>query len=168
MTESTEYIQLLENYYGAYYEPLNWETANKKCRNFFALISKGKRTIFNRKFINSSFLDDKVVFNLKHFPEGEIIEQKATFIKGSKQETTFHGFFIIHPKEDGIYGEKISQKDALEYFDFKQQLPELQTNEKNNLRVKLGTVVRKLTAKYGETVMSEVLTDILEEYFPTV
>ncbi len=113
-------------------------------------------------------MDDKVVFNQKYFPEGEIIEQKATYIKGSKQETTFHGFFIIHSKDTGIYGEKISQKDALEYFDCKQQLPELQTNEKNNLRVKLGTVVRKLSAKYGESVMSEVLTDILEEYFPSI
>ncbi|WP_371804372.1 hypothetical protein [Candidatus Lokiarchaeum ossiferum] len=168
MTESTEYVQLLQNYYGDFFEPLNWETANKKCRNFFAKITKGKKTIFNRKFINSSSLDDRVVFNQKHFPAGEIIEQKSTFIKGTKQETTFHGFFIVHLKENGIYGEKISQKDALEFFDLKQKLPELQSNEKNNLRVKLGTVIRKLTSKYGEAMISEVLTDILEEYFPNV
>jgi len=158
--------KLLSCYYDEYFEPEFWEIG-KKSRNYLALIRKGSKAIFDRKFINSSTLDNKIVFRQDNFPEGEIIEQKSVYVKGSNEETTFHGFFIIHNMKDGIYGDQITQKDALEYFDCKQRLPELQGSVKNNLRVKLGTVIRKLSQKHGEEIIAEILLDIMAEYFPT-
>ena len=168
MTEQTTLIPLLDNYYGDYFEPINWEPG-KKARNFFAKIKKGKKNaIFDRKFLVSYKLDNKTVFKRSDLAVGEIIEQKAVFIKGTKQEITFHGFFIIIHEGDQILGEKITQKDALEYFECKDVIPDIDNNVKNTLRVKLGTVIRKLAAKYGDEMVSEIMTDILEDYFPKI
>ncbi len=159
-------IQLLEKYYGDYYFPVNWETRTKKSRNYFAVIKKGNKDLFSRKFIRSTYLDDQEVFNISSFPEGAIVEQKCTYVKGTKSEVTFGGFFIISYDSNGISAEKITQKDALEYFDCREMLPEIQNDVKNKLRVKLGIVVRKLTQKYSEEIIAEVLTSIIEDYFP--
>ena len=166
-TKSTlaEWIPLLDKVYDNFFTPINWEES-KKATNYFARISKGGKSIFDRKFLNSTFLDDQVVYRGENFPEGEIIEQKAVYVKGKKRETTFHGFFIIHHDETGIFGEQISQKEALEFFDCESLLPEVADDQKNKLRMKLGTVVRKLSSKYGDEVIAEILTEILESYFP--
>ena len=112
----TNWVKLLADYFNhEYFTPEYWEPG-KKSRNFFARISQGRKTMFTRKFLQSTFLDGEIVFRGSSFNEGEIIEQKAVFIKGSKQEITFHGFFIIHHSQGGIFGEKISQREALEYF----------------------------------------------------
>ena len=162
-------IPLLTQYYGNYFYPLNWELTPKS-RNYIAKITKGDKNPFKRKFLHTTKLDDQIVFVKKDFQEGEIIEQKCVYIKGSKQENIFHGFFIIHHEEGQIYGEKISQKDALEYFDCKDLLPdpEIPNAIKNRLRTKLGTVIRQLSQKYGKDLIADVLADILQEYFPNV
>ncbi|QEE16708.1 hypothetical protein DSAG12_02538 [Promethearchaeum syntrophicum] len=163
--EAVKTTQLLENLYGEYYRPLNWEYG-KKSRNFFAKIKKGRKSLFERVFLKSYTIDDQVCFKKSDFLEGEIIEQKSVFIKGTKQEATFHGFFIIHNNNKGIYGEIISQKDTLEYFECKEKFPEIEESVKNKLRLKLGDVIRKLTLKYGDQLIVEVLADIMEDYFP--
>jgi len=163
--EAVKTTQLLENLYGEYYRPLNWEYG-KKSRNFFAKIKKGKKSLFDRVFLKSYIIDDQVCFKKSDFREGEIIEQKSVFIKGTKQEATFHGFFIIHNSNKAIYGEIISQKDTLEYFECKEKFPEIEESVKNKLRLKLGDVIRKLTQKYGDQLIVEVLADIMEDYFP--
>ena len=163
--EAVKTTQLLENLYGEYYRPLNWEYG-KKSRNFFAKIKKGKKSLFDRVFLKSFTIDDQVCFKKSDFLEGEIIEQKSVFIKGTKQEATFHGFFIIHYNTKGIYGEIISQKDTLEYFECKEKFPEIQESVKTKLRLKLGDVIRKLSQKYGEQLIVEVLAEIMEDYFP--
>jgi len=163
--EAIKTTQLLENLYGEYYRPLNWEYG-KKSRNFFAKIKKGKKSLFDRVFLKSYIIDDQVCFKKSDFLEGEIMEQKSVFIKGTKQEATFHGFFIIRNNNKGIYGEIISQKDTLEYFECKEKFPEIEESVKNKLRLKLGDVIRKLTQKYGDQLIVEVLADIMEEYFP--
>ncbi|MHA1719268.1 MAG: hypothetical protein DRO88_08960 [Promethearchaeia archaeon] len=163
--EALKTIPLLENFYGEFYRPLNWESGPKS-RNYFAKIRKGNKSLFDRIFLKSYVIDEQIVFKKSDFPEGEIIEQKSVYIKGTKKETTFHGFFIIHTNSKGIYGENISQKDTLEYFEYKEQFPELQESAKTKLRLKLGDVIRKLSQKYGDQVIVDVLVDIMEEYFP--
>lgn len=158
---------LLTEYYGDYYLPENWELSPKST-NFIAKISKGEKYIFERKFLKTYALDENVVFKKSHFVEGDIVEQKCVFKKGTKEEILFHGFFVIHLEQGQILGEEISQKDALEYFDFREKFPDVAENQKRKLRVKLGTVVRKLTAKYGEELVVDILTDIISDYFPNV
>lgn len=162
---ATKQTQLLKNYYGEYFSPVYWESG-KKSRNFFAKIKKGKKLLFDRIFLRSFTIDDQICFRKSDFLEGEIIEQKSVYIKGSKQEATFHGFFIIHNTKKVIYGESISQKDTLEYFECKDKFPEIEENVKTKLRLKLGDVIRKLSQKYGDQLIVEVLADIMEEYFP--
>ena len=157
--------QLLKNYYGEYFCPVFWETG-KKSRNFFAKIKKGKKSLFDRVFLKSFTIDDQICFRKSDFPEGEIIEQKSVYIKGTKQEATFHGFFIIHSTNESIFGENISQKDTLEYFECRDKFPKIEENVKTKLRLKLGDVIRKLSQKYGDQLIVEVLADIIEEYFP--
>jgi hypothetical protein len=166
IAENTTKLELLlEPYYDEYFEPINWELG-KKAKNWIAKIKKGKKSIFDRTFLNSSKLDERIVYRQGNFPEGEIIEQKSVYVKGAKQETLFHGLFIIHHKEDGIYGERISQKDALQYFDCCELLPEVEESQKNKLRVKISTVIRKLAMKYGDQIIAEILTDVLADYLP--
>ena len=157
---------LLEPYYEKFYLPIHWEPG-KKAKNYFAKIKKGDgdKTIFDRKFINSSTLDTYTVYRQTDFEEDAIVEQRAVFVKGAKSEITFGGFFVVHFVEDQIYGEPITQKDALEYFDCKELVPEMQDSVKNKLRVKIGTVVRKLAGKYGDDIIAEILGEILTEYF---
>jgi hypothetical protein len=163
---SKKQIKLLDPVYDEFYTPIHWEMG-KKSKNYFAKITKGqKKSLFNRKFINSSKIDDMVVYKLTQLPEGEIFEHRTVYVKGTKQEVTFGGFFIIHHENDGIYGELISQKETLEYFDCKQLLPEIQPDVKNRLRVKMGTVVRQLCQKHGEEMVLDILTDILGDYMP--
>ena len=164
----TNWVKLLSDYFNhEYFTPEYWEPG-KKSRNFFARISQGRKTMFTRKFLQSTFLDGEIVFRGASFAEDAIIEQKAVFIKGAKQEVTFHGFFIIHHGPGGIYGEKISQREALEYFQAKTLLPTPKSSNtpKNALRVKIGTVIRQLAQMHGDDVIEEILIDILEEYFP--
>ncbi len=166
MAEAKNLIKLLEPVYDEYYTPTHWEMG-KKHKNYFAKITKGKKkSLFDRKFINSSKLDDSIVYKIGQFPAGEIFEQRTVYVKGAKQEITFGGFFIIHHRSDGIYGEDITQKETLEYFDCKQLLPEIRPEVKNRLRVKMGTVVRQLCNKHGEEMVLDILTDILGEYMP--
>ncbi len=164
-TTVSKTTQLLKNYYGEYFSPINWESG-KKSRNFFAKIKKGKKSLFDRIFLKSFTIDDQICFRKSDFLEGEIIEQKSVYIKGSKQEATFHGFFIIHNTAEIIYGENISQKDTLEYFECKDKFPVIEEDVKTKLRLKLGNVIRKLSQKYGDQLIVEVLADIMEEYFP--
>ncbi len=165
--EENSWTLLLEPFYGDYYTPVYWEPG-KKNKNYFALISKGTKYPFTRKFLRNLTLDNEIVFRISDFPEEAIIEQKAVFVKGSKEEVVFHGFFIIHLTEEGIKGEEISQKEALQYFDIQDRLPDIEHQDEalNQLRVKLGTVIRKFTLKYGEDAIVQILTSILEEYFP--
>ena len=162
-------IALLEQCYGEYFTPLTWDM-QKNASNYFAKIRKGTKNLFERDFLRSSLLDEQVIFRKEQFPEGEIIEFKSIYTKGSKKETTFQGFFIIHHYENKICGEEISQKHALEYFDCKKELPDpdstLNYDAKTQLRVKIGTVVRKLAAKYGEALIAEVLASILSDFLP--
>lgn len=166
-TDENSWIPLLKLFYGDYYSPVVWDHG-KKSKNYFALISPGTKYPFSRKFLHNLTLDKEIVYKGSNFPEEAIVEQKSVFVKGSKEEVIFHGFFIIHHTTESIMGEEISQKEALQYFDCKKALPDVEhPNESlNKLRVKLGTVVRKFTLKYGEEAMVEILTDILEEYFP--
>lgn len=162
-------VALLEQYYGEYFTQLTWDL-QKNANNYFARIRKGTRELFERDFLRSSFLDDHVIFRKEQFPEGEIIELKTTYTKGSKKETIFQGFFIIHYRDNRICGEEISQKHALEYFDCKKLLPDPESPLKNDprlqLRVKIGTVVRKLAAKYGDAIIADVLVGVLNDILP--
>jgi hypothetical protein len=166
---TANHVTLLEQCYGEYFTPLTWDM-QKNASNYFARIRKGIKTLFERDFLRSSFLDEQVIFRKEQFPEGEIIELKSIYTKGSKKETTFQGFFIIHHIENKICGEEISQKHALEYFDCKKELPNLNSLTKDEpkaqLRVKIGTIVRKLASKYGEAVIADVLISIVNDLFP--
>ena len=166
-SDENNWTLLLESFYGEYYSPVIWEHS-KKSKNYFAIISPGTKYPFSRKFLRYTTLDDQIVFKRSDFPDEAIIEQKAVYVKGSKEEVIFHGFFIIHPTSGGIKGEEISQKEALQYFDCKNALPDINQKDDalNHLRVKLGTVIRKFTVKYGEDAIVKILTDILEDYFP--
>lgn len=165
--DKNTWIPLLKLFYGEYHSPVIWDHG-KKSKNYFALISPGTKYPFARKFLQNLVLDKQIVYKESDFPDEAIVEQKSVFIRGSKEETIFHGFFIIHHTSDAIMGEEISQKEALQYFDCKKALPDVEhpDDSLNKLRVKLGTVVRKFTVKYGEEAIVEILTDILEEYFP--
>ncbi|MHA1518830.1 MAG: hypothetical protein ACTSRK_01480 [Promethearchaeota archaeon] len=164
---SQELTCLLTEYYGEYYIPENWESS-KKAINFIARITKGEKYVFDRKFLNTYNLDDNICYKKSHFKEGEIFEQKCTFRKGKKEEILFHGFFIVKFDGERIMGEEISQKDALEYFDCRGKLPEIATDiQRNKLKMKLGSVIRQLTLKYGEELMVSILMDIMNDYFPT-
>ncbi len=156
---------LLEQYYGEFYIPVNWEEG-KKSKNYFAHIEKGTKFIFKRKFLRSHKIDDLNVYKKKSFPEGDIIEQRCTFVRGSKEEITFGGFFVIHHIDGNIYGEELSQKQALEYFDLKKMLPDQKEEQKRSARVEIATSIRKYIQKYGEETVSDVLVDILNDYFP--
>lgn len=166
-SDKKEEIVLLESFYGDYFSPVVWETSPKS-KNYFAVISPGTKYPFNRKFLRSITLDNQIVFRGSDFLEEAIVEQKAVYVKGTKEEVVFHGFFIIHHTEDQITGEEISQKEALQYFDIQKELPDFNTDEQaiNRLRVKLGTTIRKFAQKYGQEVIVNILSDILEEYFP--
>ncbi len=157
---------LLSEYYGEYYIPENWELS-KKSVNYIAQIKKGEKYIFDRKFLKTYNLDDNICFKKTHFQEGDIIEQKCIFKQGSKKEILFHGFFIVHFDKNHIMGEEISQKDALEYFDCRERLPDVGIDQRNKLKMKLGTVIRKLSMKYGEELIITILMDIMNDYFPT-
>ena len=163
---SQEMTCLLSEYYGEYYIPENWEFS-KKSTNFIARITKGEKYVFDRMFLKTFILDDNICFKKTHFHEGDIVEQKCVFKKGAKEETLFHGFFIVHFDKEQIMGEEITQKDALEYFDCRESLPEVAIDQRNKLKMKLGTVIRKLTSKYGDEIIISVLMDIMNDYFPT-
>ena len=121
--EEANWTLLLERFYGEYYTPVFWEE-EKKSKNFFATIGRGTKYLFKRDFLRRHYIDDCVVFKKKDFKENTIVEQRCTYVHGSKEEITFQGFFVIHHKENGIYGEEISQKQALEYFYCVEILPE--------------------------------------------
>ena len=76
---------------------------------------------------------------------------------------------IIHHSENAILGEQISQKEALEYFDCEELLPDIKEKDSsyNHLRMRLGTEIRKYTRKYGSEAVVSVLTSIIEDYFPS-
>ena len=115
-------------------------------------------------------MDGQITYRLRDFPESSIIEQKSVFIKGKKQEVTFQGFFIIHHTPDGIMGEEITQKETLQYFDFQERLPSIENSEENlhKLKMKIGTVIRKFARKYGDEAIVDILTSIIEDYFPNI
>lgn len=171
MPTKQKLVCLLKPFTGEYLAPENWEY-EPKAKNFFAVISPSPKYLFERSFIKNRIIDDSVIFAKGDFPEGEIVEQKCVHVKGSKSETTFQGFFIIHHQEDGIYGEQISQKEALEFFNCRESLPQPLTQPnnkaKNELRVKLGTVVRTLCGRYNPELIGEVLTDIIADLLPPV
>jgi hypothetical protein len=164
---SSDKICLLRPVVGDLFAPENWQY-EPKAKNYFARIAPNPKYLFNRTFLHGKTLDEGVVFSKNDFPEGEIIEQKCVFIKGSKSETTFHGFFIINHCEDGIYGQQISQKECLEFFQLRQELPdpEKASTPKRELRVKCGTLLRKLAERYGHALVGEVMTELLEEFLP--
>ncbi|MCF2140624.1 MAG: hypothetical protein K9W44_11275 [Candidatus Lokiarchaeota archaeon] len=165
-TQICELTCLLREYYGDYYIPENWEESPKSV-NYIAKITRGEKFIFDRNFLRTYTLDGKIVFKKSNFNEGDIIEQKCVFKRGSKEEVLFHGFFVVHFHEKKIYGEEISQKDALEYFDLKEKLPDLDNSQHNKLKMKIGSVLRKLAIKYGEETVVNILAEIIDEYFPS-
>jgi hypothetical protein len=169
LSDEKNLICLLDLYYDEYFTPVFWQDGAKS-RNYFAAITKGTKFPFQRKFLNSFPLDKQITYRLKDFPEGSIIEQKSVFIKGRKQEITFQGFFIIHHTADSIMGEEITQKETLQYFDFQERLPSIETSEENlhKLKMKIGTVIRKFARKYGDEAIVDILTSIIEEYFPNI
>jgi hypothetical protein len=171
MAAKTTNVCLLKPFTGEYYTPENWQY-EPKAKNYFAIISPSPKYLFERSFIKNKTVDDSVIFAKGDFPEGEIVEQKCVHVKGSKSETTFQGFFIIHHQDNGIYGEQISQKEALEFFNCREALPlptAQPTNKaKNELRVKLGTVVRSLCGRYNPELIGEVLADIIADLLPPV
>ena len=162
-----EYTCLLTEYYDDYYIPNYWEETPKAV-NYIAKITRGDKYIFNRIFLRTFSLDDNIVFKKSHFREGDVIEQKCVFKRGTKEEIIFHGFFVIHFNDNKIYGEEISQKDALQYFDLKESLPDIDNSQRNKLKMKLGTAIRKLAGKYGETMVAGILVEIIADYFPSV
>ena len=166
MSTDKKQICLLHPFVGDYFIPENWQK-EPKSRNFFARITWNDKTLFDRTFLRGKIIDDSMVFSKNDFVDGDIIEQKCVFIKGKKEETTFHGFFIIHPGSEGIYGEQISQKEALEFFQGCHALPKIGVNEKPLLKAKLNQVVRTLRVKYSPELISEVLMEIMEEILPS-
>ena len=70
------------------------------------------------------------MFKRDAFKEGDIMEQRSTFKKGKTTQTNFSSFYIICLQEDGIYGEEISQKDTIEYFECQSVYPKSQLNKR--------------------------------------
>ena len=163
--DESNWTLLLERFYGEFYTPVYWEE-EKKSKNFFAQIGRGTKYLFKRDFLRRHYIDDAVVFKKKDLKENTIVEQRCTFVHGSKEEVTFGGFFVIHHKENGIFGEEISQKQALEYFDCVDMLPENTEENKNSARVEIGKCIRKFMREYGDELVSQVLVDVLNDYFP--
>lgn len=157
-----EYTCLLTEYYDDYYIPSHWEETPKAV-NYIAKITRGNKYIFDRIFLRTYSLDENIVFKKSHFQEGDIIEQKCVFKRGSKEEIIFHGFFVVHFHDNKIYGEEMSQKDALQYFDLKERLPDVDETQRNQLKMKLGSVIRKLSQKYGETMVIGILNELISD-----
>ena len=160
-------IKLLERYIGEYYSPLFWDE-DVKSKNYFAKITQGTSTPFNRSFINNTKLDEKVMFKRDAFKEGDIMEQRSTFKKGKTTQTNFSSFYIICLQEDGIYGEEISQKDTIEYFECRKCLPEVTVEQKTQLKSKLHLLMTHLNAQYGHQLVMETLTELIAEYLPEI
>jgi hypothetical protein len=159
-------ILLLSPFCGAYYSPINWEYGIH-AKNYFAKIGQDSKLLFSRTFVRGKYIDDRIVFSEKDFPEGEIFEQKCTFVKGSKSEITFQGFFIIHHLDGGIYGQQITQKQCLEYFLTRDDLPDVPSennDSKNKIRIKLSSTVQSLATRYGNAAVVEILTDLLGQF----
>ncbi len=160
-----KYTLLLEPFYGEFLAPVFWEE-DKKSKNFFAYVERGTKYLFKRDFLRRKYIDNQVVFKRDYFEEGAIIEQRCTYVHGSKEEITFQGLFVIHHIDNMIYGDEISQKQALEYFDCCELIPEKKEEKKTSLRVELGREIRKHIQAHGEEVVCDVLIGILNDYFP--
>lgn len=165
MATDTKCICLLTPFVGEYYCPVNWQK-EAKARNYIARISWNEKRMFDRTFLKNKVVDETPVFLKADFVDGDIIEQKCIFVKGKKEEITFQGFFIVRLHPNGIYGEPISQKDALEYFQGCQALPQLDTSQKTYLKAKLSQVFRVLQAKYPPELISETLLELMAELLP--
>jgi len=158
-------VVLLHQYCGNFFEPDNWDP-DPKAKQYMAKISPGKTSPFERSFINWTKLDDKIVFRKDHFKDGDIIEQRCSIKKGKATLTGFEGFFLIKSDENSIYGQFITQKDTLEYFNCKQTLPEIHIDKSNHLKAKLQIIIEKLGTQYGEEAVFDTLTTILGEKLP--
>lgn len=156
---------LLQQYCGNFFEPCNWDP-DPKAKQYFAKIGPGKTSPFERSFLNWTKMDDKVVFRRDHFKDGDIIEQRCTIKKGKNTLTGFEGFFLIKTDENAIYGQFMTQKETLEYFNCKQTLPEVHNEKSTQLKLKLRLIIEKLSTQYGEEIVFDTLTTILGEKMP--